>query len=36
MHINDVSTAIKVGNLIPRNDDSNNNIKIEWLEEKNE
>lgn len=35
MHISDVSTAIKVGNIILRNDDSNNNIKVEWLEEKN-
>ena len=35
MYIDDVSTAMKVGDVVLRQDSSNNSIKVEWLEEKN-
>ena len=35
MYIDDVSTAMKVGDVVLRQDSSNNPIKVEWLEEKN-
>ena len=35
MYMDDVSTAMKVGDVVLRQDSSNNPIKVEWLEEKN-
>ena len=31
MYIDDVTTAMKVGDVVLRQDSSNNSIKVEWL-----